>query len=213
MAALLEVKDFEAAYGPTKVLFGIDFAVEVGGITTILGANGAGKTTTLRAVSGMIGTSGSVIFDGARIDGMATEEIVRHGPRAVDPPPQRSLSGIRLRKSLRAAGFDRLAAAQCEHAQAFVASLEVEAVVDRQRDERERVVCGDRNVDSHVVGLSRSGRGNQGRRDARFERRVPPHAGVSPVSSCTAPSSMRWCCTFAKPAFENVSHSSEAAGR
>ncbi|MDP6353176.1 MAG: ABC transporter ATP-binding protein [Alphaproteobacteria bacterium] len=79
MAALLEVKNFEAAYGPTRVLFGIDFAVEDGGISTILGANGAGKTTTLRAVSGMIGTSGSVSFDGERIDRVATEEIVRMG--------------------------------------------------------------------------------------------------------------------------------------
>jgi len=48
MAALLEARGLQAQYGWTKVLHGIDFAVEEGGITTILGANGAGKTTTLR---------------------------------------------------------------------------------------------------------------------------------------------------------------------
>jgi len=57
----------------------LSFAVERGGITTILGANGAGKTTTLRAVSGTVKTGGSVRFDGTSIERMATEEIVRLG--------------------------------------------------------------------------------------------------------------------------------------
>ena len=48
MTALLEVENLEASYGLTKVLHGVDFKVEDGGITTILGANGAGKTTLLR---------------------------------------------------------------------------------------------------------------------------------------------------------------------
>ena len=79
MAALLEARGVEASYGWTKVLHGVDFAVEAGGITTILGANGAGKTTTLRAVCGMVRTAGAVRFDGQRIDGRATEDIVRLG--------------------------------------------------------------------------------------------------------------------------------------
>ncbi len=47
---MLEADDLHAQYGSTMVLHGLRFAVEAGGITTILGANGAGKTTTLRAV-------------------------------------------------------------------------------------------------------------------------------------------------------------------
>ena len=78
-AALLEVKGLRAQYGPTKVLHGIDFAVAERGITTILGANGAGKTTTLRAVCGMVRTEGEVRLGGERIDGSATEAIVRRG--------------------------------------------------------------------------------------------------------------------------------------
>jgi len=65
MPALLEAENLEAQYGWTKVLHGLSFAVEAGGITTILGANGAGKTTTLRAVCQMVKTSGLVRFDGA----------------------------------------------------------------------------------------------------------------------------------------------------
>ncbi len=79
MAALLEADKLEAFYGPSKVLHGIDFALPEGGVTAILGANGAGKTTTLRALCGMIRTGGTVRFDGKRIDGRATESIVRLG--------------------------------------------------------------------------------------------------------------------------------------
>ena len=76
---LLEVKSVHAGYGPTQVLHGLDFVVEAGSVTALLGANGAGKTTTLRAVCGMIRTEGEILFNGERITGRATEEIARLG--------------------------------------------------------------------------------------------------------------------------------------
>src|SRR5262249_1520672 len=79
MAAILTAEDVRAQYGWTRVLHGVSFAVEEGGITTILGANGAGKTTTLRAVSGLVATEGALHFGGRRIDGRAPEELVRMG--------------------------------------------------------------------------------------------------------------------------------------
>jgi branched-chain amino acid transport system ATP-binding protein len=79
MAALLEVKDLVASYGPTQVLHGLGFSMEEGSITALLGANGAGKTTTLRALCGMVATKGEIHFSGARIDGCSTEDIVRRG--------------------------------------------------------------------------------------------------------------------------------------
>jgi branched-chain amino acid transport system ATP-binding protein len=79
MAALLEARGLHTQYGWTKVLHGIDFAVEEGGITTILGANGAGKTTTLRAVCGMVKTTGEIRFAGQPISGRPTEALVRLG--------------------------------------------------------------------------------------------------------------------------------------
>ena len=42
MTALVEVRDLRAAYGDVRVLHGLDFAIEEGGVTTLLGANGAG---------------------------------------------------------------------------------------------------------------------------------------------------------------------------
>jgi branched-chain amino acid transport system ATP-binding protein len=79
MPALLEAKGLHAAYGETRVLHGIDFSVEDGGVTALLGANGAGKTTTLRAICGMVRTRGDIIFGGQTIAGMATEDVVRRG--------------------------------------------------------------------------------------------------------------------------------------
>jgi branched-chain amino acid transport system ATP-binding protein len=79
MPALLEAKGLHAAYGETKVLHGIDFSVEEGGVTALLGANGAGKTTTLRAICGMVRTQGELTLGGRSILGMATEDIVRLG--------------------------------------------------------------------------------------------------------------------------------------
>ncbi|MDQ2735408.1 MAG: ABC transporter ATP-binding protein [Pseudomonadota bacterium] len=78
-AALLEVRGLRARYGATHVLHGIDFAVAEGGITTVLGANGAGKTTLLRAVCNMVRSEGEVLLGGIRIDGRATETVVRMG--------------------------------------------------------------------------------------------------------------------------------------
>jgi branched-chain amino acid transport system ATP-binding protein len=79
MPALLEARSLHAGYGETRVLHGIDFAVEQGGVTALLGANGAGKTTTLRAICGMVRTSGEIRLGDERIDGRATEDIVPDG--------------------------------------------------------------------------------------------------------------------------------------
>ncbi len=79
MTRLLEVENLGAFYGAIQVLHGVTFGLEQGGITTLLGANGAGKTTTLRAISGLVRTTGEVRFEGSRIDGRKTEDIARCG--------------------------------------------------------------------------------------------------------------------------------------
>lgn len=76
---ILEVKGLNAGYGAVDVLRDVSFDVRAGEIVVVLGANGAGKTTTLRAVSGMIGGSGSVVIDGQEMLGKNPAEIVRRG--------------------------------------------------------------------------------------------------------------------------------------
>jgi branched-chain amino acid transport system ATP-binding protein len=103
---LLEAENLEAQYGSTKVLHGLGFAVETGGITAILGANGAGKTTTLRAVCGMVKTAGIVRFEGQRIDGKATEEIVRLGI-AHTPEGRGTFMDLTVEENLRLGAYVR----------------------------------------------------------------------------------------------------------
>jgi branched-chain amino acid transport system ATP-binding protein len=76
---LLSARHLRAFYGATRVLHGLDFDIAEGGVTTFLGANGAGKTSTLRALSGMIETTGEVRFRGRAVAGKATEELARLG--------------------------------------------------------------------------------------------------------------------------------------
>src|SRR5256885_5417212 len=79
MAALLELTDVHAGYGPRSVLHGVSLSVPEGGIVSLLGANGAGKTTTLRSITGGVRWSGDITFAGRSLRGMSTEDIVRGG--------------------------------------------------------------------------------------------------------------------------------------
>ena len=80
--------------------------IATGGITTILGANGAGKTTTLRAVCGMVKTAGEVRFDGQRIEGRATEDIVRLGIAHV-PEGRGTFVNLTVEENLRLGAYGR----------------------------------------------------------------------------------------------------------
>jgi branched-chain amino acid transport system ATP-binding protein len=97
---LLDVRGLEAGYGASRVLFRIDLQVAAGSVTALLGANGAGKTTTLRALCGLIRRQGHVTLAGQRIDGMATEEIVRLGVAHV-PDGRGTFSGLTTEENLR----------------------------------------------------------------------------------------------------------------
>ena len=104
--AFLEVSGLRAAYGATRVLHGIDFAMDEGSITALLGANGAGKTTTLRALCAMVKTSGAVSFDGRRIEAKATEDIVRLGIGHV-PDGRGTFAHLTTEENLRLGAYTR----------------------------------------------------------------------------------------------------------
>ncbi len=103
---VLEASAVHASYGLTRVLHGISFTMEEGTITTLLGANGAGKTTTLRALCGMVKTQGEIRFGGARIDGRATEDIVRLGIAHV-PDGRGTFVNLSTEENLRLGAYTR----------------------------------------------------------------------------------------------------------
>ena len=106
MSRLLEVRGLMAFYGTTQALFGIDFDLEEGGVTALLGANGAGKTTTLRALCQAVATKGEIRFDGAAINGRATEDVVRLGVAHV-PDGRGTFNALSVEDNLRLGAYTR----------------------------------------------------------------------------------------------------------
>jgi branched-chain amino acid transport system ATP-binding protein len=85
-APILSVNNIEVIYNHVVlVLKGVSLSVAKGGIVAILGANGAGKTTTLRAISNLLNaergevTKGSIVFDGAEVQHLTPNDLVRRG--------------------------------------------------------------------------------------------------------------------------------------
>jgi branched-chain amino acid transport system ATP-binding protein len=106
MTVLLSARKLCASYGATRVLHGLDFDIAEGGVTVFLGANGAGKTSTLRALSGMIDTTGEVTFARQRVDGSATEKLARLGIAHV-PEGRGTFSRMTVEENLQLGAMSR----------------------------------------------------------------------------------------------------------
>jgi branched-chain amino acid transport system ATP-binding protein len=72
---VLKIEKLSVSYGCIIALHDVSLAVPDGSIVTLIGANGAGKSTTLRAISGLVKSSGSIRYAG--------EEIARVSPHAI----------------------------------------------------------------------------------------------------------------------------------
>ena len=102
---MLRLEKVEAAYGPIRVLFGVDLRVDPGEIVALLGTNGAGKTTILRAISGLLRPSaGEITWDGEPIGGERPPDIMRRG--IVQMPGGRGVfPGMTVEENLEMGGF------------------------------------------------------------------------------------------------------------
>jgi branched-chain amino acid transport system ATP-binding protein len=104
---LLSVRNLTVQYGKAVALHGVSMEVTEGSIVSLVGANGAGKTTLLRTISGLIQpTSGEILFNGSKLNGMSVPEIVRLGLIHVPQgrrlfPHLTVLSNLKLGASLR----------------------------------------------------------------------------------------------------------------
>jgi branched-chain amino acid transport system ATP-binding protein len=78
--ALLELEAITQRFGGLIAIDALDFTADAGSITALIGPNGAGKSTVFNVLTGIYRpTSGSVRFDGERIDGRDTAAIVARG--------------------------------------------------------------------------------------------------------------------------------------
>jgi branched-chain amino acid transport system ATP-binding protein len=100
---MLEVRDLEAAYGASQVLFGISLDIGEGEVVALLGRNGAGKTTTLSSLMGLLAPrQGSIRFRGREIAGREPYEICRLGLGFV-PENARLFSSLTVAENLETA--------------------------------------------------------------------------------------------------------------
>jgi len=97
---LLKINAIETAYGNSQVLFGMSLEVAAGEMVTLMGRNGMGKTTTIRSIMGMmVPHSGTIIFEGQSISGMASHRIAKMGVGLV-PEGRQIFPNLTVRENL-----------------------------------------------------------------------------------------------------------------
>ena len=65
---MLELRNINAHYGHSQVLYDISLDVKQGEFVTIIGANGAGKSTLMKVIMGLVPvSSGTLLFKGQEI--------------------------------------------------------------------------------------------------------------------------------------------------
>lgn len=102
---MLEIKDIVGGYGSVQILNGASLTVGRNRIAALLGGNGTGKSTLLKTISGLNKPwSGTITFDGERIDGLRPDLIVRRGLVQVTQGKE-SYPGMTVEENLRLGAF------------------------------------------------------------------------------------------------------------
>jgi len=104
---LLKVEGLKVAYGHIEAVKGIDFMLNEGQITTLVGANGAGKSTTLLALSGLVKkAAGRVVLDGQDLSSLSPHRIVGAGMVQV-AEGRATLTTLTVRENLELGAYTR----------------------------------------------------------------------------------------------------------
>ncbi|MDP3084743.1 MAG: branched-chain amino acid ABC transporter ATP-binding protein/permease [Rubrivivax sp.] len=99
-APLLRFEGVNAYYGKSHILNDATLDVRPGEVVALLGRNGAGKSTLLKTLTGLVKpASGSIVFDGRDIAGMAAPDIARLGIGYV-PQGRGLFSGMTVAENL-----------------------------------------------------------------------------------------------------------------
>ena len=97
---MLVVDQVDVFYGAVHALHGISLEVRERELVCLLGGNASGKSTTMKTILGLVKPrTGSVSFQGERIDGLKTSQIVRRGIASV-PEARRIFPRMTVRENL-----------------------------------------------------------------------------------------------------------------
>ena len=99
---LLSVEGLTASYGATPALFGVNLALREGEVLAMMGRNGMGKSTTVKAICRMIGSTGTLTFDGQDLHRLPSHAVARLGVGLV-PEGRRCFRDLTVTENLTAA--------------------------------------------------------------------------------------------------------------
>jgi branched-chain amino acid transport system ATP-binding protein len=107
MDQMLKFEDVELYYDHVYALKGVSIDLSKGETVALIGANGAGKSSILRAITGLAKLhSGSIHFEGERIDGLKAASIVSRGIAMV-PEGRRVFPFMSVKDNLLMGAFQR----------------------------------------------------------------------------------------------------------
>jgi branched-chain amino acid transport system ATP-binding protein len=120
---VLKVNGINVFYGDLHVLWDVAFEVREKEILVLVGANGAGKTTTLKTISSLLTpASGTIEFDGIRLDKLPPNKIIELG--IVHVPEGRHLfPGMSVEENLILGSLHGKAKSKRNETMAYVYSL------------------------------------------------------------------------------------------
>lgn len=102
---MLSVNQIQVAYGDVQVLWDVSMNVQPKEFAALVGANGAGKSTTLNTISALLRPiSGTIEFNGKRIDHAAASQVVELGISQV-PEGRRLFSEMTVLENLELGSF------------------------------------------------------------------------------------------------------------
>ena len=104
---MLQVDGLSTGYGRTQVVWDLSLKVDEGEFVALIGANGAGKSTLLRTISGVLRPwSGTITFDGKRIDTVSSNDIVNMGLSHI-PESRKLFTDMSIRENLEMGAYPR----------------------------------------------------------------------------------------------------------
>jgi branched-chain amino acid transport system ATP-binding protein len=97
---MLEIKKINVFRGKLQTLWDVSIEVKKGEVVAMIGSNGAGKTTLLSTIAGLFKpSSGTILFQGRKINGLSPNQIVGLGASYV-PEDRKLFPHMKVRENL-----------------------------------------------------------------------------------------------------------------
>lgn len=106
MTKALTLSDVNVTIKGSHILQGVNFEIEAGVVTGLLGRNGVGKSTTLRSIVGLVPRVGSIKLFDEEISSLKTHEVIRKGVGFV-PEDREIFASLTVLENLKLAERDK----------------------------------------------------------------------------------------------------------